>query len=197
MELNLVLPVPTSINDLYINEYGWSYNTKTKKKENKPTGRRILSKKGRKVKNQIKAETRVQMQGQDWDYEYTKENYLYLDTVIYFNRKGRDDNNIYKLLNDTLEGICFENDSRVLVRTQKILYDTQNPRVEIKIHPVEYIGIFDSQQELDQFENKCQSCSRYLKGRCSILQDGKEARVRKEVDLDSKTCISYKEKKTK
>lgn len=81
------------------------------------------------------------MKSQQWDYELILERYLYLDTYIYMNRLGRDDNNIYKLLNESLEKIVYDNDSRIL--TQKILIDTENPRVEVSLRPVEYIGIFD------------------------------------------------------
>lgn len=122
MELKLVLPLPTSINKLYINEYNWKYNPKTRKKERMPTGRRILSPEGRKVKARIQGEARVQLEQQldNWDYEWTKENFCYQDALIVFTRRGSDDNNVYKLLNDSLENIVYDNDSRVLVRTQHI-----------------------------------------------------------------------------
>lgn len=191
MELNLTLPVPTSLNKLYINQY--SYNPKRRMQV--PTGKRILSKEGTKSKNEIQAESRVQMQGQQWDYEWTKEGYLFLDTVIYFSRRGTDDNNIYKLLCDALEGICYDNDSRVLVRTQKIMYSPNNPRVEVTLSPVDYVGIFDSKDEAEHFESACSDCSRYRKGSCAILKDSIVGTEREEVvDL---TCTSYKKRKTK
>jgi Holliday junction resolvase RusA-like endonuclease len=196
MELNLTVPVPTSLNKLYINEYRWSKN-KYGKSSQRPTGRRILSKEGQKSKNQIQAEARVQMQDQEWDYDWTKEGYVYLDTIIYFSRRGTDDNNIYKLLCDALEKIAYENDSRVLIRTQKIMYNPNNPRVEVKITPVSYIGMFDNRQHLDKFESVCKSCSRYRKGSCSILKDSINGTERKEVDVEINNCSEYKKKKTK
>ena len=179
MELRLTLPLPTSINALYINKA--TYNPKTKKYV--PTGERILSKEGQNTKALIRKQTKQQMKNQTWDFDYTKENYIYMDTVIYFNRKGRDDNNIYKLLCDSLEGIVYDNDSRVLIRTEKILYDTENPRVEVYVHPVEYIGIFDDQEDLDNFESVCKGCKRYARN-CSILKSAKEGRVQKEINED-------------
>lgn len=203
MELKLVLPVPTSINKLYINEYGYQYNPKTKKKEKMPTGRRILSQEGRKTKARIQAEARMQLlkQADKWDYEWTKEGYVYQDTDIVFSRRGSDDNNVYKLLNDSLEGIIYDNDSRVLVRTQKIVYDPKNPHIVVRLKPVGFIGIFDDEHSRDEFQARCEfgesnGCSKYRNGRCSILQDSLNGTVREEVgDYNNPFCNSFKAKK--
>lgn len=192
MKLKLTLPVPTSLNKLYINEYRWGKD-KYGRTVQKPTGRRILSKEGMKSKNEIQAETRVQMQGQEWDYDWTLEGYLYLDTVIYFQRRGTDDNNIYKLLCDALEKIAYDNDSRVLIRTQKIMYSTHNPRVEVTLSPVEYIGVFDNLNRLTIFEENCKKCSRYRNAGCSILKDSINGTEREEVNTE--ICTSYKMRK--
>lgn len=190
MKLRLTLTMPVSINELYINKYEWN----PKFKSRMPTGARILSKDGERVKKAIQKEAMYQMalQKEDWDYNYTKENYIYLDTIIYFNRKGRDDNNIYKLLCDSLEKICYDNDSRVLVRTQKILYDTSKPRIEALLHPVSYIGIFPNQDQLDAFTIHCESCNRYSRN-CSILKDAKDGYVQHEIQ--NYICSAFKEKK--
>jgi Holliday junction resolvase RusA-like endonuclease len=177
LQLKLTLPVPTSLNELYINEYSWN----PKKKMRTPTGRRILSKDGEKCKEQLQQLTTEQLTDQEWDYAYTIENYIYMDTVIYFSRKGRDDNNIYKLLCDALEKIVYENDSRVLIRTQKILYDTTNPHIDVTLKPVEYRGIFPSEIHMNEFEDKCKECKRYARN-CSILNKAKEGRIQEEVN---------------
>jgi Endodeoxyribonuclease RusA len=190
MILHLTLPLPLSLNQLYINEFRW--NPKTRKRE--PSGKRILSDKGVMSKKLIQKDAKKQMKKQDWDYDWTKENYIYLDTVIYFNKKGRDDNNIYKLLCDSLEKIAYDNDSRVLIRTQRILYDTVNPHIEVTLSPVEFIGIFDNEEELNEFEENCDICSRYLKGRCSILVKAKEGRIQEEIQ--NMECSEFKEKKS-
>lgn len=186
MKLNLTLPLPTSINRLYINQATWNSKTRTRML----TGKRILSKEGEKTKEQIIQKAKHQMEKSDWSYDYTKENYIYMDTIIYFRKKGSDDNNIYKLLCDALEKVVYENDSRVLIRTQKILYDSENPRVEVTFSPVEYIGIFDNQEILDQFEAKCKTCKRY-KNNCSILRKAKEGRIQEEIDNEL-NCERYK-----
>lgn len=186
MQLKLTLPLPTSINDLYINQYGWNPKTRSRI----PTGKRIMSKEGEQVKEAIQKAAREQLATQEWEYDYTYENYLYMDAVIYFNRQGRDDSNIFKLNNDALEKIVYDNDSRLLCRTQKIYYDKVNPRLELTFTPVEYIGIFDTIEILNEFEDKCKTCKRY-KRNCSILKAAKEGRIQDEiVDL---VCSKYSE----
>lgn len=185
MELKLTLPVPTSLNDLYINEYTWN----PKKKMRVPSGRRILSKEGEKCKRELTQLTHKQMKDQNWDYEYTINNYIYMDTIIYFSRKGRDDNNIYKLLCDSLEKIVYENDSRVLIRTHKILFDTDNPHIDITLRPVTYRGIFKSEIYMNEFEDKCKGCKRY-KRNCSILNKAKEGRIQEEINEEF-ICSKY------
>ncbi|WP_137743430.1 RusA family crossover junction endodeoxyribonuclease [Robertmurraya siralis] len=177
MRLNLTLPVPTSLNELYINEYSWN----PKKKMRVPSGRRILSKEGEKCKEEIIELTKEQMKDQEWNYDFTVDGYIYMDTVIYFSRKGRDDNNIYKLLCDSLEKLVYENDSRVLIRTQKILYDTVNPHIEVTLKPVDYKGIFKNEIHMNEFEDNCKTCKRYVRN-CSILNKAKEGRIQEEID---------------
>jgi Holliday junction resolvase RusA-like endonuclease len=189
LKLELTLPLPISINKLYINQF--SFNPKTKSRQS--TGKRILSKDGERVKKEIIQQANDQLHNANWNYDFTIENYIYMDTIIYFNRKGRDDNNVYKLLCDSLEKIVYENDSRVLIRTQKILYDKENPRVEVKFSPVEYRGIFPDEGYLEYFETRCQTCKRY-KNNCSILREAKEGRVQSDID-ENYICSKYKEVK--
>lgn len=194
MELKLTLPVPTSINALYVNQY--AYNPRSRKRE--PTGAKILSKEGENCKKLIQFQAKEQLSQQEWNYEWTedKNNFLYQDAIIYFSRRGRDADNISKLLNDSLEKIIYENDSRILPRTQKILYDTVNPRIELTLTPVDYVGVFESKSVADAFEDKCKECTRYLEGRCSILVDSLAAKVREEIgSIDEPECVKFKEKK--
>lgn len=186
MRIRLVLPLPISINDLYINQY--TYDPKARKRV--PTGKRILSKDGERVKQEIIDSATEQISNLEWDYEYTKTHYLYMDSYIFFNRKGRDDNNIYKLNNDALEKIVYDNDSRILTRTQRILYDKNNPRVELEFYPVEFVGIFDDVKESEIFINKCKTCKRH-KRNCSLLNAALDGFVQEEINED-KVCSAYK-----
>lgn len=190
MELNLIVTLPTSLNKLYINQA--TYDKSTGKYIS--TGKRIMSQEGKHKKRLIQKYAKMQLKQQEWDYDYTKENFIYMDCDIYFNRKGRDDNNIYKLLCDSLEKIAYDNDSRVLIRTQRILYDNENPRVEIKMHPVDYVGVFDNKEDYIEFEETCKMCKRYLNGRCSILNEAIGGRIQEEV-LDGE-CTSFTKKKS-
>lgn len=176
MELNLILPVPVSVNSLYVNQYRW--NKITKKSE--PTGARVLSKEGATTKSLIRKTAKIQMKKQKWNYDESKELYLYVDLVFYFSRKGRDSDNCLKLLQDSLQTVVYDNDSYILCRIQRVLFDTENPRVEAFIHPVSYIGVFDDQVDLNKFESNCKTCKRY-NNNCSILSKAKEGRVQEEI----------------
>ena len=189
MELKLSLPLPISINSLYMNKY--VYNSNTQKKE--PTSERILTQKGLTCKMQIQKATKQQMKKQAWDYTYTDNNFIYIDTYIFFNRIGRDDDNIYKLLKDSLQGLVYENDSKALVRTQRVYFDTENPHIELIIYPVEFTGIFDNDIVLNNFESACKTCNRYSRN-CSILKAAKEGRIQEEIE--NFICSKYKEKST-
>lgn len=194
MKLELVLPVPTSINALYINQYVW--NPKVRKRE--PSGAKILSKEGEKCKKELQEKAGQQMVGQEWDFEWTKnkDNFMYMDVIIYFSRRGRDSDNIFKLLSDALEDLVYDNDSRVLPRVQKIMFDTENPHIKVEFTPVKYKGIFKDEEEFKKFEDLCKECSRYRKGRCSILNDSRRGTIREEVDFsDNNKCKEYRERK--
>jgi Holliday junction resolvase RusA-like endonuclease len=193
MKLKLILPLPVSVNALYVNQTYYD----PKKKTHVPTGKRILSPKGRKAKKQIQSATRKQLKGQEWDYEYTRFNYLYQDMVVYFNRMGRDSDNLLKCLNDSLKSIAYHNDDKILTRIQKVMVDSNNPRIEIELHPVEFKGIFHDKAEADRFQEICEGCSHYRKGRCSILVESLEGRVREEIhDVEKRrVCMKYTKRK--
>lgn len=193
MEIYLDLPVPVSINSLYINKF--TFDPVSRRRI--PSGSKILSKEGEKCKKEIQESARAQLANQKWDYVWTedKNNFLYMDVIIFFPRRGRDADNIFKLLSDSLEKLVYDNDSRILPRVQKVLYDTENPHIEVKFSPVDYKGIFKDQEEADEFKSSCESCTRYREGRCSILVDSLSGTIREEVDhLGSLECSEYKKK---
>lgn len=191
-ELSLILP--PSVNSLYQNQA--RYNPRTKSYQ--LTGRRILSKEGRRVKKLIAEEALKTTKKEGWDAKNIGEEFLYMDVIIYFNRRGRDADNIFKVLQDSLQGIVFLNDSQVLPRTQKILYDKENPRVEVKFSPVDYVGVFENKEEALEFEERCYDCRRYLDGRCSILTASLSGEIKPEVtfDKDGAECQEYQQKKS-
>lgn len=190
MKLKLVLDLPPSVNALYTNQ---AYFDKRSRRY-VPTGKRILSKEGREMKKLLRLQATTQSKKQDWDKEKLGENYVYMDMIVYFNRKGRDSDNINKALQDSLEGVIYNNDTQVLPRTQKVLIDRENPRVEVIFTPVEFKGIFDNSDEANEFVYKCMKCNRYRNGSCRIMQDSLEGVIRSEVE--KKVCSEFRKKKS-
>jgi len=188
-KLHLVLPLPISVNALYQLQY--AYNKKYRK--NMPTGRKILSDAGRKNKKEIQASATSQMRNQHWNLDVTKNHFIYQDIDVYFNRKNRDSDNILKLLNDSLQGLIFHNDSKVLTRVQRVYYDHSNPRIECTYSVCEWLGIFDKTKEYERFLSRCQSCRHYRENRCSILTDSVQGVIREEIE--DKFCLKYVKKK--
>ena len=122
---------------------------------------------------------------QNWNIEVNSTQHFYCDCVFYFDRIDKDCNNYFKLLLDAITETQFVwmDDNVVCERVNRIYYDSENPRIEIKIYPVDYIGIFDSQEQLDYFEDKCKTCNRY-KRNCSILKKAKEGRIQDEIQIN-------------
>lgn len=137
------------------------------------------------------------VKNKDWDIEQTAEGHWYLDCMFVQSRTNQDSNNFFKVLLDSMTGIVFKDDKNILVRVQKVAYNTGNPRFYLALHKADYTGVFKNDSELEEFEDNCKSCSRYRNGGCSILKGIKENREVSELRLlDSKyTCSEYKQKK--
>lgn len=190
----LALPLPTSLNKLYTSQYSGG----------RFTGAKILSKEGKKNRYDIMVNVERQMSEEcnlEWDIEYTREHYIYMDIVAYVTRQTVDLDNTLKSLNDSIEesGLVFLNDKKVVPRFNRVYVDANNPRVEITFSQTGWKGIMDSEQMFNDFMNKCSSCSRYRKGACSILKKTtKENKIVPEVVLNrnaTPTCLKYKERK--
>ena len=105
-----------------------------------------------------------------------------------------DTNNYWKVGFDAItdSGVVWADDNMACERVLKVLYDSKNPRIELTIYKTDYIGIFDNQEQLSEFEDKCKTCQRYNRN-CSILKKAKEGRIQEEI-CDLK-CSKYKETK--
>jgi len=135
---------------------------------------------------------RDSVKNQAYKTNLDSEQHFYVDAVFYFDRKHKDSSNSDKVLLDviTRTQLVWKDDSIALFRPQRIFYDASNPRIELFVYPVDYVGIFDNQDQLNQFEKKCKTCKRYSRN-CSILSKAKEGRIQEEIqDL---TCSKYKE----
>lgn len=130
---------------------------------------------------------------QGWDKPESDNQHFYIDAVFYFPRKRMDCNNYWKVLLDTITDtqLIWKDDDVVCERAQAIYFDKDNPRIELTIHPVEYIGVFNNASHLEEFESKCIVCGRYARN-CKILQRAKEGRIQCEI-VDGQ-CSNFKQK---
>ena len=137
--------------------------------------------------NYVKEEIRKQ----NYTLEPNKTQHFYIDAIFYFDRTDRDPNNYFKCMLDAITdtGLIWVDDNVTCERVQRIYYDSKNPRIELTIYPVDYIGVFDNASQLEQFESRCVECNRY-KRNCSILQKAKEGRVQEEIN--NGICIHQK-----
>lgn len=111
---HLVLPLPPSSNNLYVNARGKG---------------RILSKQGREYKQD--AHTRALL---------ARLPFLHGDvtlcmTVYFPNRRRRDLSNTLKVVEDSLRGVAFGDDSQVARIVLQREFDAANPRAEVWVYP--------------------------------------------------------------
>ena len=120
--------------------------------------------------------------------------HFFIDAVFYFDRIDKDCANYEKCLDDTITEtqLIWKDDNVALFRPQRIYYDKDNPRIELIIYPVEYIGIFDNDDDKVKFEDKCKTCKRYARN-CSLLRKAIEGRVQPEIK--DYVCEKYSEMK--
>lgn len=134
---------------------------------------------------------RSEISKQNWDLIPDKYQHFYADAIFYFDRQDKDANNYWKVLLDAITDtqLVWLDDNVVCERVQRIYYDTNNPRIELHIYPVDYIGVFDNTPQMEAFVSKCVGCMRY-KRNCSILQKAKEGKIQS--DIKDGVCIKYK-----
>ena len=184
--LKLISPIPESVNH-YL-------GTRAILKNGKPMAMVYETGKAKKYKKEFGDYVKKQVELQNWIMSEDKTRHVYCDCVFYFDRIDKDCNNYFKLLLDSLtetERVWID-DNVVCERVNRIYYDSKSPRIELEIYHTNYIGIFDNQEQLDSFEDKCKTCQRY-KRNCSILNKAKEGRIQEEI-CDFK-CSKYKEAK--
>lgn len=182
--LYLTSLIPTSVNH-YL-----SYRTIMR--GGRPIAMSYVTSEAKKYKKDFSSYTASQTKQQNWymsDDEFQK---YYVDAVFYFPRIDMDCNNYWKCMFDAItEAECvWLDDTQACERVQGIYYDTKNPRIELTIRPVEYVGIFPNRNILNVFEDNCKTCKRY-KRNCSILRKAKEGRIQEEIDVDDYDCKKY------
>lgn len=138
------------------------------------------------VKEQVKL--------QNWIKSENKYSHYYMDCIFYFPRTDMDANNYFKCLADAItDSECvWIDDVQLCERVQRIYYTSENPRIEIEIKPVDYIGIFENITQLEKFESNCIECNRY-KRNCNLLIKAKEGRIQEEIC--NGVCSKFKQSK--
>lgn len=185
-ELKLISAIPPSVNH-YL-----AYRAIMK--NGKPMAMSYKTPEAVRYRNDFSAYVVSEVQKQGWDLEVNKTQHFYVDAVFYFPQVDLDANNYFKVMLDAITDtqLIWADDNVVCERVQGIYYDSENPRIELTIHPVDYIGVFQNASQLELFRSNCIGCSRYRRN-CSLLKKAIEGRVQPEIH--DGLCESYKEAK--
>ena len=136
-----------------------------------------------------------EVEKQKYDLPVTKTQHFYVDAVFYFPRIDMDANNYFKVMLDSITDtqLVWSDDNVVCERVQGIYYDSANPRIELDIRPVDYIGVFKDAQQLEQYKaDNCIGCNRYRRN-CSLLANAIAGKIQSDFEING--CA--KRKKTK
>ena len=161
-------------------------------KNGRPTAMSYKTAEAQRFKREFTEYVKKEVKKQGWIMSTNPYQHYYVDAVFYFPRVDMDCANYDKLIADSItdSGCVWLDDNCVCNRIIKVMYDNKNPRIELTIHPTDFVGIFDGWKEAIQFENKCKTCKRYNKN-CSILRKAFEGRIQSEI-VDGE-CTEYKE----
>lgn len=184
--LFLTSPIPPSTN------YYLSYRAIIK--HGKPMAMSYCTQEAKHYKEWMTKYITDEAKKQNWGLTPNKYQHFYVDADFYFPRVDMDGSNYFKVMLDAITDakVVWLDDNVVCERVQHIYYDVDNPRIELHIHPVNYIGVFEDAPHLETFVSKCIGCTRY-KRNCSILHRAKEGRIQEEIH--DGVCKNYKEQK--
>lgn len=189
-KLCITSPIPPSVNH-YLN-----MRVVTKRVKGKVVHIPMVyeSAEAKKYKTQFKKIVKDAVQEQGWDVDLNEKRHIYIDAYFYFGRIDKDSSNYDKCLLDAITdtGLIWIDDNTALFRPMRVLYDKENPRIELVIYPAEYRGIFADDDELQAFEVRCKDCVRYARN-CSLLAGAKVGRIQEEIV--GCECMKFKRKK--
>ncbi len=186
-ELKLVSPIPPSVNH-YL-----SYRV-VKSKNGKSIACSYKTKEATNYQKEFQQYVISEAKLQGWNIEEVGNSHLYVDTIFYFPRTDMDCNNYFKVMLDAITNtqMVWKDDNIVCERVQQIYYDSKNPHIEISIHPVSYVGIFDNNDKLQNFERRCKNCTRYSRN-CSLLNRVRAGYIQEGISQDD--CLFFKQNK--
>ena len=181
--LRLTSPIPPSVNH-YLAERAIMRN-------GKPVAMRYKTAEAVKYQFEFEQYVRDEARRQNWKLSDNPFQHYYMDCWFYFPRTDMDTNNYFKCMADAITDsrAVWLDDRQLCERVQGISYDKANPRVELVIHPVDYIGVFNNSSQLEQFVSNCISCTRY-KRNCSLLKAAKSGIIQPEIA--DNYCSKYK-----
>lgn len=185
-KLKLISPLPPSVNH-YL-----SYRAIIK--NGKPMAMSYKTKEAVNYQKNFSKYVKEEVKKQNFNIIPNKTQHFYIDAVFYFDRIDKDPNNYWKCLLDAITDTksIWIDDNVTCERVMRIFYDSNNPRIELYIYPVDYIGIFDDISQLKDFESNCANCCKY-KRNCTILKKAKEGRIQQ--DIVNNECLKYKDSK--
>lgn len=164
-------------------------------KNGKPVTSNYKTTEAKRFQKEITKYIKKQAKIQGWITDPNPMQHYYVDAVYYFPRIDMDCNNYHKVTFDAItdSGVVWVDDNMACERVLKVMYDSKNPRIEYTIYKTDFTGIFDNEQQLNEFEDKCKTCARY-RNNCSILSASKTGKITDEVN-ENFECSKYKEYK--
>ena len=123
-----------------------------------------------------------------------------VDTTFYFPRIDMDANNYFKCMLDVATEVgVWEDDNITMERVNGLYYDAKNPRIEITLSVSDRVGIFNNDNDYEEFKSRCDNCTWFKEGKCGTYKKALESRIQDEIVLvdDKWTCNKLKTKKTK
>lgn len=186
-DLYLTSPIPPSVNH-YL-----SYRAVLKK--GRPVAVSYKPKEVVEYRKKFAEYVTEEVSRQGYDYIHDGIHHFYVDAVFYMPRVDMDSNNYWKVLLDAITDtqLVWKDDNVVCERVQAVYYDPQNPRVELHIHPTEYVGLFKNEECIKDFKGNCLSCTR-VNGNCVVLAKAIEGRITGDITKDY-MCLRHKERK--
>lgn len=208
--LELVIPIPPSINNDY--KAPRIMASKSAKKKGSFTAREVMKyfhpqmfmmKKALDFKKQMKNKVCEKIKNSNFPKDNLK--FTRVGFTFFFPRTNMDTNNYYKCPLDVITeiGHIWEDDNKTMITDNRIFYDSENPRVEIKIYQEDFCGIFENEKDLEEFKKEfCYNCKKGnkigQKGGCSVYKKAIESRIQKDMEFDYKTkikkCLKFKQK---
>ena len=201
--LNLILPISPSVNEIYVPKCTTTYG-KGGRSFAKPSiyetaeAKKFKRDMAKYIQEEVVKQGFIKREGV----------FTFLEWTFFFPHTKMDDNNFLKLNCDGISqsNCIWTDDNWGVNKTTRIFYDSENPRVLLKLYYADWVGLFNSKEDHDSFvENNCKLCSRGskigLRGGCMVYRDILDNRIKPEsYDFDyesgSLECLKFKNKKT-